>query len=482
MFELNKLQASRVFYYFEEISKIPRGSKNTKAISDYLVAFAVFNNLEYRKDENNNVIIYKKAYRGYENSQTIILQAHMDMVCEKGKNVEHDFNKDGIEIIYDNGVLKADGTTLGADDGIGIAFSLSVLESKTLKHPNLEVVFTADEEIGLIGAKKINTEFLSGKYLINLDSENESCFYVGCAGAIGGVVSIPLAFKKKYGSVYRIRISGLLSGHSGIDIDKNRGNAIILMGRLLYKVKDLISIISLNGGENENVISREAEAIIMVDENVSEKLKKIIDDYSDDIKKEYYQIDDSVNVFMDKLEKMETDVLTLQSSVTVLTFLMLYPNGVYKKCGYLDNVVETSCNIGMVKTEKEYFLAFISIRSCLETAKEFMWNKIYCLSELLGCKLKKVAEYSAWEYNRDSKLGRIMIDAYRNVYGKTPEIKVIHAGLECAVFKEKMPELECISIGPDIYNIHTVQECVSMISVNRVWIFLVKVLDAMCKT
>lgn len=481
MSESTYVKYDRVFHYFEEISKIPRGSGNTKAISDYLVAFASSMNLYYVKDDSNNVIIYKKASSDCKNKESVILQAHTDMVCEKTKESKHDFFKDGIKILSDDKFIRAKDTTLGADDGIGMSYILAVLESKDIKHPSIEAVFTADEEIGLVGAKQINANHIHSKFLINLDSEKEGVFYVGCAGAMGGTTEIAVSYHKRQGDEWKIELSGLLSGHSGIDIDKNRGNAAILLGHFLFRLKKEIrySLSAFSSGENNNAIPGSAEASIVIAPGDNERLKQYVDKYLLEIKKEYQGCENSIWLRLTYRKHGNLAVLCREDRDKILKFLFLYPNGVYKKSGYIENVVETSCSLCVTELRQNHFYAFSSIRSSLEESKKLLWGKVVCLSELVGGYTRYISGYPAWEYKAKSKIKNLMVDIYREMYEKNPSIMILHAGLECSLFVQKLPDLECVSIGADIFDIHTTNEHVSIDSVKRAWDYLLLVLERM---
>lgn len=477
----NQLKYDRVFHYFKEISKIPRGSGNSKAISDYLVAFASFRNLKYVRDKFNNVIIYKNGTKNNKNSRSVMLQAHMDMVCEKTNDSAHDFLKDGIEVVVDSHYIRAKDTSLGADDGIGMAYILALLESDEFKHPPLEAVFTSDEEIGLIGAAEIDSQYLHSKYLINLDSEKEGIFYVGCAGAMGGTTEIAVSYEIVAGTEWKIELTGLLGGHSGIDVNKDRGNAAILMGRFLFELREEIDfwLLSFKSGENNNAIPARAEANIVICPEDEKILTQKIEWYLSELTKEYLGCEERIYFTGEQKGIGNKTVVCKKDRERMLNFLLLYPNGVYKRCGYLDNVVETSCTLVTAELDGESFCIFTSIRSSLEAAKEFLWKKVIQLSELVGGTTNYIRGYPAWEYKENSKIKKLMVDTYKEMYEKNPEVRVLHAGLKCSFFLEKKPDLECISIGPDIFDIHTPNEHVSIESVKRVWRYLLRVLEQM---
>lgn len=483
MSKSERFENDRVFHYFKEISKIPRGSGNSKAISDYLVAFASARSLECVKDDFNNVIIYKDGTEKCNNNRSIMLQAHMDMVCEKTKDSAHDFLKDGIEIVVDDNYIRAKDTSLGADDGIGMSYILALLDSKDIIHPPLEAVFTADEEIGLLGAAEIDSQYIKSKYLINLDSEKEGTFYVGCAGAMGGTTEIDVSFEEIPGSEWKIELTGLLGGHSGIDVDKNRGNAAILMGRFLFELKTEMEfyLSSFKSGENNNAIPAKAEASIVIGKEDEEILRQKINQYLLELRKEYTGCENTIEFCGKRTGTGNVTVIGEEDRNRILDFLMLYPNGMYKKCGYLDNVVETSCTLVTAELCDKSFYVFTSIRSSLETSKNYLWEKVVRLSKLVGGDTVYVRGYQAWEYKKDSKIQKLMVDTYQEMYGEKPNIMVLHAGLECVFFTQKISNLECISMGADIFDIHTTNEHVSISSIKRVWKYLLRVLEQMSR-
>lgn len=476
---LENLNPNRVFHYFEEICNIPHGSGNVKQISDYLVKFAKDHNLAYVQDEMNNVIIYKEASEGYENAPTVILQGHMDMVCEKRADVEHDFEKDPLNLKIDGDEIYAEGTTLGGDDGIAVAYGLAVLEDKTLKHPAIEVVLTVDEEIGLLGAAGLDASGLKGKYLINLDSEEEGYLLTGCAGGMCSISHIPVRYNETEGMKYHITVNGLLGGHSGIEINKIRGNATLVLSRFLYeyKAKAEYALCELSGGQKDNAIPRQAEAVILADEADEKELFAFAEEFTAALRNEYTGTDEGVTVSVEKEGAAAEPALHPVSLEKVLFFLQNYPNGVRKMCGFIEGLVETSCNLGVVRLTPEELTGFASVRSSVATSKNELSDKIGYLTEFLGGVYDIEGDYPGWEYKADSELRPLMIDVYKEMYNAEPKVEVIHAGLECGLFYEKIPGLDCVSLGPDMKNVHTSEERLSISSVNRVWEYLLKVLE-----
>lgn len=475
---LEHLKPQRVFYYFEEISKIPHGSGNTRQISDYLAAFAQKQGLKWIQDESNNVVIFKEASKGYENAPTVMLQGHMDMVCEKKAGSTHDFTRDPLELQVDGDFISAKGTTLGGDDGIAVAYGLALLEDNTLEHPALEVVFTVDEEIGLLGAAALDASCLKAKYLINLDSEEEGILWAGCAGGMTAVTKLPVRYQEGTGMKWEIQVSGLLGGHSGAEIDKNRANATVVLARFLKECRQQgeYALAELSGGLKDNAIPREAKAVLLTDTESGERMAAYAEDFTRALKKEYTGSDEGITVTAKPLGGATEPVLHPVSLEKVLFFLLNYPNGIQKMCGFIDGLVETSCNLGITCLTPEALCGSASVRSSVGTAKQALADKIAYLTEFLGGEFTVEGDYPSWEYRQDSALRGVMVRVYRNLYGKDPQVQVIHAGLECGLFYEKIPGLDCVSIGPDMKDIHTSEERLSISSVQRVWEYLTEVL------
>ena len=478
---LENCEPKRVFYYFEELCKIPHGSGNTKQISDYLVSFAKEHGLEYVQDEMNNVVIYKPATEGYEDAPAVILQGHMDMVCEKRPDVDHDFTKDPLNISVKDGYVTANGTTLGGDDGIAVAYGLALLESTELAHPALEVLITVDEEIGLLGAEGFDCSALKGKRLINLDSEAEGSLWISCAGGLSGISTIPVQTVEAEGQKAAVKITGLMGGHSGAEIDKKRANANVLMGRFLYTLQKeaAYEIISLAGGQKDNAITREADAELLV-EDVN-AVKACAEKVQKGFREEYAGTDEGITIEITDLGASSARVLHPTSREKVLFFLMEVPFGIQKMSGSIDGLVETSTNIGIVKLGEDEFLGSSSVRSSVEAAGAALSDKICYLTEFLGGDYTVQGAYPAWEYRKDSPLRDQMVEVYEEMYGEKPNVVAIHAGLECGLFYKKIEGLDCVSLGPNMKDIHTSEEVLDIASTERVWKYLVKVLESLKK-
>ena len=474
---LGNLQPESVFGFFEEIAAIPHGSFDNERISNYLVDFAKARGLEHYQDEALNVIIIKEATPGYENAEPVIIQGHMDMVCEKTAESDFDFKNDGLKLIIDGDILTADGTTLGGDDGIAVAMGLALLDAKDIEHPRLEVVITTDEEVGLLGAEAIDVSPLKGRKMINIDSEEEGIFTSSCAGGVTATAIVPVEREAFAGDIYKIRIEGLLGGHSGIEINKERANANILMGRVLYDFDFAdFRLVSLSGGKKDNVICKlsEAEVVTAAD---ADKIKAYADEMTAMFRHEYRVADPDVRVVIEKTDSVAGMPLTAESTGKVVTYLMNTPYGVQNMSMDIEGLVETSLNIGALELEEDAMKAGYAVRSAAETRKDYIVKKLESLAKVLGGELTLAGAYPGWEYKADSPLRDTAVRVYEKMYGEAPEIAAIHAGLECGLFAGKMgSDLDCISIGPNMQGVHTPDETLSISSTKRVWEFLVEVL------
>lgn len=482
MGKLTGLQPEAVFRYFEELCGIPHGSRNTKQISDYCVEFAKQHNLRYIQDDLNNVILFKNGTKGYEASSPVILQGHLDMVCEKTAEATIDFTKDGLNLAVDGDYVYAEGTTLGGDDGIAVAYALALLDSKDIPHPPLEVLLTVDEEIGMLGAVGVDLSALQGKRLINIDSEEEGILLTSCAGGLTADCRLPLAFTEQENTKYKITVTGLAGGHSGVEIQKQRGNSNCLMGRLLYRIQKAMdfSIVSLEGGLKDNAIPRETTAVILVDEGDKGKLEACVRECEQHLKQEYKVTDSGIQVQLEALGTSKEKVFTKETANKAVFLLHNIPNGVQAMSADIPGLVETSLNFGILQMEEEVLSMRFSVRSSVKSAKYALTDRLISMIEFMGGICEIDGDYPAWEYKRDSALRNIMVDVYREQYGKDPEIQAIHAGLECGILCGKIQDLDCVSMGPDISDIHTTSERLSIHSVQRVWNYLLEILKR-CK-
>lgn len=476
---LEGLKPERVFYYFEEICKIPHGSFHTKQISDYLAGFAREHHLEYRQDESNNVVIKKPAAPGYENAPVVILQGHCDMVCEKVPGSAHDFAKDGLRLRVDGDLISAEETTLGGDDGIAVAYALAILEDASLKHPALEVLITTDEEVGLLGAAALDTSDLKGTYMINMDSEEEGKLWISCAGGLSVTCELPVNRLDAEGTRYEVTLDGLTGGHSGAEIDKIRANAIKLMGQFLFELsqKTDFYLTEMAGGQKDNAIPRNVRAVFLAEADAKAEIEEAAAAFQKNLRTEYSGTDDGISVKVEEKGEAAEKVLSPSAQQKVLFFLVQIPYGVQKMSGEIEGLVETSMNPGILCLEKDVCKVVASIRSSVGSAKAALTAKVQYLTEFLGGSCTPEGDYPAWEYKKDSVLRGIMADTYEEVFGKKPEVKAIHAGLECGLFYEKIPNLDCVSFGPTMSDIHTTEETLSISSTERMWKYLLKVLE-----
>ncbi len=461
--------ASKVFRFFEEITKIPHTSENTAEIADYLVNFAKERGLQYERDAANNVIIKKAATRGYEDRPAIILQGHTDMVADKLPDADIDMLCDGLRIYRDGDFIKAKGTTLGADDGIAVAYALAILDSDSIEHPEFEAVFTSDEEIGLIGASKLDTSVLRGKRMLNIDSDIEGIFTVGCAGGIRLDIALPYEKSGNETNLYSLTLSGLHGGHSGMEINKGYENAIKILTEILAEATGL-RIASISGGNADNAIPRFAECIIALD-SVDYLSEKIIPG----ILEKYKSAEPDMTV---KLEPVSEHMSAFceSDSKKILEVIDKMPTGVYKMSEDIEGLVETSSNLGIINTDGGRVSLSVSVRSSKNAEKQKMIQKIKAICDGYNGAFGGRGEYPAWEYKKDSPLTDTVAKIYRETYSKEPKIEIIHAGLECGIFADKIDGLDCVSFGPDMFDIHTTDERLSISSTVRVWEFLKKVL------
>ena len=470
-----QLQSEKVFDYFEEICAIPHGSRNTKAISDYLVAFAKKHDLTWYQDESNNVVIVQEATAGYEQADTIILQGHMDMVCEKESGCAIDFEKDGLDLYVDGDFLKARGTTLGGDDGIAVAYALAIMDSPEIAHPRLEVVITVDEEIGMLGAEALDAAPLRGRKLINVDSEEEGIFTVSCAGGSMAQCTLPVTRAPYGGAALEVTVRGLAGGHSGTEIHKGRANACVLLGRLLQAMAERteLRLVTAAGGGKDNAIAVEASAQVVVsDDAVARQAAEAL---AADLSREYAAADPGLRVEAAPCTVRETpmDWASTERAVCMLTCL---PNGVQAMSMEIHGLVQTSLNLGILAAEQTALTATFCVRSSLGSQKEMLHRRLRTLMAQLGGTVSISGDYPAWEYRQDSSLRDLMTEVFQEQYGRKPKIEAIHAGVECGILSGKLPGLDCVSIGPNLLDIHTPRERMEIASVQRVWRFVLEVL------
>ena len=477
---LKNLKSFEAIKFFKEMNKIPRGSGNEKEISDWLVKFAKERNLEVIQDEALNVIIKKPASKGYEDAPTVILQGHMDMVCEKNQGTAHDFTKDPIDFIIDGDFIKANGTTLGADNGIAVAFALAILDSNEIKHPALEVLITTEEETGMGGALALNPEHLKGRMLINIDSEEEGVLLVSCAGGVRGRLSVPVEYEAANGNfkALAIKVRGLKGGHSGMEINKERGNSNKMMGRFLIDLNSVVDfkLASLNGGAKMNAIPREADAIVLVKEEDIAKVEAKIEEWYKIFKNELQGIDDNLTLTCEAIDG-EYKVFSDESKQKTLRAVFMIPNGVQTMSMSVPGLVQSSTNLGVVTTTDSSVEMDNAIRSSVASLKKSIKDQMIVLAEILGASIELESDYPEWAYKADSKIREIFMKVYKDTFGKEAEISAIHAGLECGLIGDKFNgELDQISFGPNMFDVHTPNEKVSISSVERMYEYLLNVL------
>lgn len=478
---LENLEPQNVFYYFEEICKIPHGSGNTGQISDYLKAFANEHGLYCRQDELNNIIMIKEASKGYEDHEPVLLQGHMDMVAVKDADCTIDMTKDGLQLEILGDRLSAKGTSLGGDDGIAVAFALALLAGEEYRHPRIELILTVDEEVGMEGATGLTVDDLTAKRMINLDQEEEKIFITGCAGGARIDIRKKTETEQIKGLLCKLKISGLQGGHSGQEINKERGNAICLMGRLLAALQEKTPIYlkEVNGGTADNAIPNEVCAEIVVTE-WTEDIAAFMEEKFCGLKAEFAGKEDGLKCELQVgAEDALIEVCNRKDSEQWIHLLNVIPHGVIANSVKMKGLVETSLNPGILNVSAVEGMVSTSVRSSNAAAKEALINQLKSLAALCDATVGIRGDYPGWDYDPDSPLREKMVTIYEEMYGVKPQIEAIHAGLECGIFQSKIPGLDCVSIGPDMQDIHTTRETLSIPSVQRVWKFLLKVLESL---
>ena len=473
--KLAGIQPEAVFRYFEEICAIPHGSYNTKAISDYLVEFAKTNNLRYIQDDLNNVILFGDATEGFEDHAPVILQGHMDMVCEKDADCPIDMTTQGLDVAHDGEYVFAKGTTLGGDNGIAVAYAMALLTDKTIPHPALEVIITVDEETGMEGAAGIDLSMLKGRRMLNLDSEEEGIFTVSCAGGIRTVITLPVQRRAVYGPCVRLTVEGLRGGHSGVEIHKNLANANKVMGEFLSRVQQLmpLCITKLKGGAKDNAIPRSCQVTLVALGMYIERINDVAAQLQQEIREQYDE--PYVIIRGDDVDALGGNALTTEDSAKVIALLNAAPNGVQAWSQDIEGLVQTSLNLGVATLSDNLELTF-AIRSSVNQEKLELVKRLEELARFYDAESASKGDYPAWEYKKDSALRDTMLRLYRDMYGKEPQVVAIHAGLECGLLSEKLPGLDCVSIGPEMHDIHTSRERLGIASTERMWKYIQEVL------
>ena len=508
---LDRLEPKPVFSYFEQIAGIPHGSGNTGAISDYIVSFAEDHDLEYIRDDLGNVIIKKPAYPGHENSAPVILQGHIDMVCEKVAGCDIDMEKEPIRLLCDGETVTADGTTLGGDDGIAVVYMLAILEADDIEHPPIEAVFTVDEEIGMLGAAAMDMSVLEGRRLLNIDSEEEGILLCGCAGGATVTASLPVSrasggdCDRTSGAVVvsdqaaggadagtacqmlRLVVDGLIGGHSGNEIYKRGANAIMLLGRVLNKLDETqdIGLISVNGGGKDNVIPVSAEAIIT---GIADNIRKTAKECESVFRNEYKAVDPDFSVRVEPADAGDSDQNISIEEITGYTFmddaskkriiktLSELPNGIQRMNPEMPEQVQTSLNIGILKTTEDGVEIGALVRSDVDAEKHEVVGKLDSIVSENGGSFKVESEYPGWQYHGKSEFLELMKAVFTDVYGYEPKVETIHAGVECGYFTAGIEGVDIVSIGPDLKDIHTPSESMDIKSVQRTWKYVLEVL------
>ncbi|EGY79985.1 aminoacyl-histidine dipeptidase [Peptoniphilus indolicus] len=472
---MENLRKNPIFNWFYEINQIPRGSGNEEAISEFLVNFAKERNLAVRKDEANNVIIEKPATEGYENSKSVIIQGHMDMVCVKEDGSAHDFEKDPIDMYIDGDYLKARGTTLGGDDGIAVAYALAILDSKNLVHPKLTVLITTEEETTMVGAMSIKEGEIEGDYLFNIDSEEESIFLVSSAGGAEIVVDFENEWEEKTTKALKVRVSGLEGGHSGMEIDKDKANANVLSARILSSLRNemRVRLATVKGGTKHNAIANSNEVVLEVEdiERAKERIKSLEAAFAH----EYKNTDPNLKVDIEEIEINR--VLSEKVSDNFINFVASIPNGVFAYSKNISGLVESSLNNAVIVQDEEKIEYTISVRSSSDSKLEFLIDKLRVIANMTGAKFAIENEYPGWEYEPESKLKDVAEETWNSMYSPKATFEAVHAGLECGILKKILPNTEMISFGPNMFDVHSPKERISISSAERVYDFTLKLLE-----
>ncbi len=478
MNQLERCEPRKVFRFFEQICSIPHGSGNTAQIADFCVEFAEKRHLRYLRDTANNVILFKEASVGYENAPTVILQGHLDMVCAKTPDSTIDMATQGVQVVAEGDWIRAVDTSLGGDNGIAVAMALAILDDDTQPHPPLEIVLTTDEETGMDGAFALDATPLQGRRMLNLDSEEEGILTVSCAGGLRAEGVLPISKSPTTGVRCSVTVQGLLGGHSGVEIHKGRGKAIQLLGRVLYALRKEceFSILSLNGGVVDNAIPLEATAELLIPTNSVDTFKTVIKQYDAIFKNEYASTDPAVGVTLQVNNPAQLAATDPESTNRILFVLLNAPTGVQVMSPDIPDLVQTSLTFGVLRLKEHALHATFSLRSSVESQKQMLRDRLICLFEGIGGSVICNGEYPGWAYRKDSPLRDLVIQSYDNLFGIKPQVVAIHAGLECGLFSDKLPGLDCVSLGPDMKDIHTVNERLSISSTARTYQLVLHIL------
>ena len=475
--KLAGLEPKAVLGYFEKLCTIPHGSGNTKMISDYLVSYAKEHGLRCIQDELNNVILFGDGTCGMEDHDPVILQGHMDMVCDKDPDCTLDMTKEGLDVTHDGEYIFARGTTLGGDDGIAVAYALALLEDKSIPHPPLEVIITVDEEIGMPGAKGIDVSMLKGRTMINLDSEVEGAFTVACAGAATATLRMEAPRTAPGGETICLTVDGLQGGHSGGEIHKNRGNANKIMGRLLARIQAVapLRLVSIAGGVADNVIPRSCQAAVIAENADLQAISEIAQTLQAEVRAAY---DEPNAIVSCRKGECAADSVTSDATDRIIRMICQTPDAIQAMSKDIPGLPETSLNMGILVLEEDFHTDH-SVRSSVNADKDALLQKLREMTEALGGTYSQRGEYPAWEYRAESPLRDTMVRVFREQYGHEPEVMAVHVGLECGMLGEKLPGLDCVSIGPELNDIHTSREKLGIASNLRTWNYLLAVLKAL---
>ncbi|MBR5021854.1 MAG: aminoacyl-histidine dipeptidase [Oscillospiraceae bacterium] len=476
--KLSDLEPKSVFTYFEKLCSIPHGSGNTKQISDYIVSFAKEHGIRYVQDEMNNVLLFGEGTCGMEDHEPVIIQGHIDMVCDKDADCPIDMDKEGLDVTHDGQWVFAKGTTLGGDNGIAVAYAMALLTDKAIPHPPLEVILTVDEETGMYGAGSVDLSSLKSRRMLNLDCEEEGVFTVSCAGGARANLLLPVTRRAVYGPCVKLTVEGLQGGHSGVEIHKSRANANKVMGEFLSRVQALmpVCITKLQGGAKDNAIPHSCEATLVALGMYIERINEVAAQLQKEIREQY----DEPNAIIrgDDVDALGGNALTTECSAKVIALLNAAPNGIEVWSKDIDGLVQTSLNLGVVTLDDELSLSWAT-RSCVNAERDALAEKLKALANFHDARLEVSGVYPAWEYKKDSILRDTLVKTYTEMYSKAPEIVAIHAGLECGILSEKLPGLDCVAMGPDMQDIHTTRERLNIASTKRTWEFIQAVLKAL---
>ncbi len=475
---LENLEPKRVFHYFEELTKIPRPSYHEEAVNQYLIQFAEEHNLEHYTDELHNVIMIREAAPGYEEEPAVILQGHMDMVCEKVPGLEKNMNTEGLDVAVDGNYVYAEGTSLGGDDGVAVAYALALLDDPDLKAPRLEFVCTVSEEVGMEGAAAIDLSMLQGKQLLNIDSEEEGILLAGCAGGTSAKIALPVEWEKKSGVVVTVSLDEFTGGHSGVEIIKQGGNANVIFARLAAAALDegTVYISTYRGGSKENAIPKRGEGTLVVHKDDIDLVMEGLEKEADAIKKEYHLTDPNLTITIMRGKIEEKTVLDVDSTNAFVALTLALPNGIQRMSTVSDKP-ETSLNLGIMKLSNQGLYLQYAVRSAIGSAREAMERKMRVIATAFGAEVNYTGTYPAWEYRENSPFRDKMASVYKEMFGEDVVIDTIHAGVECGLLSEKIEGLDCISVGPNILHVHTTDEKLDIASTERMYRYIKKVLE-----